>query len=129
MLVPIFFVVIGARTDLSVFNPFLSENREGLVIAAFLLVVAILGKVVTGFSVFGHPGINRRAIGVGMIPRGEVGLVFAAFGSASGILPQSLNAAIIVMVIFTTFLAPPLLRVVFAQSKSVTKAVEQLETS
>ncbi|NJL39149.1 MAG: cation:proton antiporter [Leptolyngbyaceae cyanobacterium SM1_4_3] len=128
MLVPIFFVIIGARTDLSVLNPFLPENREGLVIAAFLLVVAILGKVVTGLSVFGQPGINRWAIGVGMIPRGEVGLVFAAFGSASGILPRSLNAAIIVMVIFTTFLAPPLLRVAFGQSKSVSKAVEQLET-
>jgi Kef-type K+ transport system membrane component KefB len=79
--------------------------------------------------VLGQPRINRWAIGVGMIPRGEVGLVFAASGSASGILPQSLNAAIILMVIFTTFLAPPLLRVVFAQSKPVSKAVEQFESS
>ena len=48
-----------------------------------------------------------------MVPRGEVGLVFAGVGSASGILSESLEAAIIVMVIMTTFLAPPLLRVVF----------------
>jgi Kef-type K+ transport system membrane component KefB len=119
MLVPIFFVVIGAQTDLSVLNPFVADNRAGLIIAAFLLTVAILGKVVTGFSIMGQPGINRWAIGIGMIPRGEVGLVFAALGSASGILPQSLNAAIIVMVILTTFLAPPALRATFAHQNKL----------
>lgn len=115
MLVPIFFISVGAKTDVSVLNPFVPENREGLIMAAFLIVVAILGKVVTGFTVFGQPGINRLAIGVGMVPRGEVGLVFAAVGSASGILPKSLEAAIIVMVILTTFLAPPFLRIVFTE--------------
>jgi Kef-type K+ transport system membrane component KefB len=113
MLVPIFFVTVGARTDISVLNPAVPSNREGLIIAGFLIVVAIIGKVITGFTVFGQPGINRLAIGVGMIPRGEVGLVFAGVGSASGVLSESLDAAIIVMVILTTFLAPPLLRVVF----------------
>ncbi len=116
MFVPIFFVVVGARTDISVLNPLVPENREGLIIASFLLAVAIIGKVVTGLSVFGMPDINRLAIGVGMIPRGEVGLVFAAVGSESGVLSKPLEAAIIVMVIFTTFLAPPLLRVVFARA-------------
>lgn len=113
MLVPIFFVVVGAKTDISVLNPFNPANREGLIMAVFLVVVAIIGKVVTGLTVFGQPNINRLAIGVGMVPRGEVGLVFAGVGSAIGILPKSLEAAIIVMVILTTFLAPPLLRVVF----------------
>jgi Kef-type K+ transport system membrane component KefB len=113
MLVPIFFIVVGAKTDVSVLNPFVPENREGLITASFLIVVAILGKVVTGLAVFGQPGINRIAIGVGMIPRGEVGLVFAAVGTASGALSKSLDAAIIVMVILTTFIAPPLLRVAF----------------
>ncbi|NEP17946.1 MAG: cation:proton antiporter, partial [Leptolyngbya sp. SIO4C1] len=89
---------------------------EGLVIASFLVVVAIIGKVVTGFAVFGQPGINRWAIGIGMVPRGEVGLVFAGVGAASGVLSESLDAAIIVMVILTTFLAPPLLRIVFQDS-------------
>ncbi len=115
MFVPIFFIVVGARTDVSVLNPLVPENREGLIIAAFLIAVAIVGKVVTGLAVFGQPGINRLAIGVGMIPRGEVGLVFSAVGSASGVLSKSLNAAIIVMVILTTFVAPPLLRIVFAK--------------
>ncbi|MBE7383008.1 MAG: cation:proton antiporter [Leptolyngbya sp. SIO1E4] len=116
MLVPVFFVTVGARTDISVLNPLEPSNREGLIIASFLVIVAIFGKVVTGFAVFGQPGINRLAIGVGMIPRGEVGLVFAGVGSASGVLSESLEAAIIVMVILTTFLAPPLLRVVFKGS-------------
>lgn len=117
MFVPIFFVVVGARTDVSVLNPADPSNREGLIIAAFLVVVAIVGKVVTGLGVFGQPGINRLAIGVGMIPRGEVGLVFAGVGSESGILSESLEAAIIVMVVLTTFCAPPLLRLAFQKSE------------
>lgn len=121
MLVPVFFVVVGARTDVSVLNPFVQSNQEGLIIASFLVIVAIIGKVVTGLAVFGQPGINRLAIGVGMIPRGEVGLVFAGVGATTGILSKSLNAAIIVMVIITTFIAPPLLRIAFD------KAEEKLE--
>jgi Kef-type K+ transport system membrane component KefB len=111
--VPIFFVVVGARTDLSVLNPIDPVNREGLLIALFLIVVAVLGKIITGLVVFGKPGINRLAIGVGMIPRGEVGLIFVSVGATSGILPPATQAGVVVMVIFTTFLAPPLLRVVF----------------
>ncbi|NJK35626.1 MAG: cation:proton antiporter [Oscillatoriales cyanobacterium SM2_2_1] len=113
LLVPIFFVVVGARTDVGVLNPFVPENREGLVIASFLLLVAILGKLATGLAIFGPVKINRLAVGIGMIPRGEVGLVFAAVGSATGVLTPALNAAVIVMVIVTTFLAPPLLRFCF----------------
>ena len=116
LLVPIFFVTVGAKADLSVLNPAVPENRTGLVIAAFLMVVAIVGKVITGWFVAGQPGINRWAIGIGMIPRGEVGLVFAGIGSASGALSKPLEAAIIIMVILTTFLAPPFLRLAFGES-------------
>jgi Kef-type K+ transport system membrane component KefB len=116
--VPIFFVTVGAKTDLGVLNPAVPSNREGLTLAIFLIAVAIIGKVVTGLAVFGQPGINRLAIGVGMIPRGEVGLVFAGVGSASGALSEATEAAIIMMVILTTFLAPPLLRFVFQEPES-----------
>jgi len=116
ILVPIFFVTVGARVDLSVLNPLVPENQQGLIIAAFLIVVAIFGKLVTGWTVFGQTSINRFAIGVGMIPRGEVGLVFAGIGAASGALDKPLQAAIIVMVILTTFLAPPFLRLAFKES-------------
>ncbi len=131
MLVPIFFVTVGAKTDLGVLNPAIPSNREGLIIATFLILVAILGKLVTGLTVFGQPGINRLAIGVGMIPRGEVGLVFLGIGSSIGILSKPLEAAIIMMVIITTFLAPPLLRIVFPDPEAVGVANETLilETS
>lgn len=119
IMVPIFFVTVGARVDLNVLNPAIPENREGLIISAFLIGIAIVGKVVTGWAVFGQPGINRLAIGFGMIPRGEVGLVFAAIGTASGVLDKALQAAIIIMVILTTFLAPPLLRLVFGNEPNV----------
>lgn len=125
MLVPVFFVVVGAGTDLSVLNPADPTNREGLMMAAFLIAIAIIGKVITGFTVFGQGNINRTAIGIGMVPRGEVGLVFAGVGSASGILSESLEAAIIVMVIMTTFLAPPMLRVVFKSSEAEDFNVEK----
>ncbi|BCX11381.1 MAG: sodium:proton antiporter [Thermosynechococcus sp.] len=124
MLVPVFFVCVGARTDISVLNPLEPANRAGLIIASFLVLVAIVGKVVTGATVFGQPGINRWAIGIGMVPRGEVGLIFAAVGSASGVLSKALDASIIVMVIVTTFIAPPLLRLVFKP-----EATEALPTS
>ncbi len=126
MLVPIFFVTVGAKTDLGVLNPAIPSNREGLVMAIFLIVVAILGKLVTGLSVFGQPQINRLAIGVGMIPRGEVGLVFLGIGSSIGILSKPLEAAIIMMVILTTFLAPPLLRFVFPEPETAATATDQL---
>ncbi|WP_416670382.1 cation:proton antiporter [Egbenema bharatensis] len=125
ILVPIFFVTVGAKADLGVLNPVVPENREGLVIAAFLIGVAIVGKVMTGWFTFGQPGINRLAIGVGMIPRGEVGLVFAGIGSASGVLSKPLEAAIITMVILTTFLAPPFLRVAFGESSESEPLVAQ----
>jgi len=124
--VPIFFVCVGAKTDLSVLNPTVPSNREGLIIATFLILVAILGKVITGFTVFGNPELNKLAIGVGMIPRGEVGLVFAGVGSASGALSEATEAAIIVMVIATTFVAPPLLRLVF-QEDDLTESVDKVQ--
>jgi Kef-type K+ transport system membrane component KefB len=62
-----------------------------------------------------------------MIPRGEVGLVFAGVGSASGVLSDSTNAAIIMMVIFTTFLAPPLLRVVFKEPATAPETAKTAE--
>lgn len=124
ILVPIFFVSVGAQADLRVLNPFVAENRAGLAIAAFLVVIAIAGKLVTGWTVFDKKPVNRLAIGVGMIPRGEVGLVFAGIGAASGVLSKPLEAAIIIMVILTTFLAPPFLRVAFKDSPE-----EETETS
>jgi len=122
----IFFVSIGAKTDLSVLNPAIPENREGLIVAVFLILVAILGKIIAGYAAIGKEGLNRLAVGTGMIPRGEVGLVFAGLGSATGALPPSIDVAIVLMVIATTFLGPPLLRLVF-QSVTVEPVAETTE--
>jgi Kef-type K+ transport system membrane component KefB len=108
----IFFVLIGTGMDLSVLNPFDPANREGLVVAAFLLVVAIVGKVAAGWSYVSKEKTNRLVVGLGMMPRGEVGLIFLGLGTQAGLLTKPLEAAILLMVIGTTFLSPILLRVV-----------------
>ncbi|SBO43959.1 cation:proton antiporter [Cyanobium sp. NIES-981] len=108
----IFFVLIGTGMDLSVLNPLDPANREGLIIAGFLLTVAILGKVAAGWSYLSKEKTNRLVVGLGMMPRGEVGLIFLGLGSQAGLLSKPLEAAILLMVIGTTFLAPVLLRLV-----------------
>ncbi len=108
----VFFVLIGTRMDLSVLNPFDPANRAGLLMAAFLLLVAIVGKLATGWSYFSEGPSNRFLVGLGMLPRGEVGLIFLGLGSEAGLLSPALEAAILLMVIGTTFLGPLLLRLV-----------------
>ncbi|MBE9029490.1 cation:proton antiporter [filamentous cyanobacterium LEGE 11480] len=111
----VFFVTIGAKTDLTVMNLADPESRMGLVIALFLTVVAIVGKVAAGYFLVTKDPVDRLAIGTGMVPRGEVGLVFAGLGAATGALSGAINVAIVLMVIATTFVAPPMLRWVFAR--------------
>jgi len=113
---PIFFIMVGAAVDVSVFNPFVSENIPILLIAFILFIVAVIGKFVSGFAVF-KKGISKSVVGVGMIPRGEVGLIFAQVGLTYGIFTSELFSAITVMVMLTTFVAPPLLKIMFAKSK------------
>ena len=110
----VFFVLIGTSMDLSVLNPFDPANREGLIVAAFLLTVAIAGKIAAGWSYVSKVKTNRLVVGLGMMPRGEVGLIFLGLGTQAAILTPPLEAAILLMVIGTTFLAPILLRVVLA---------------
>ena len=108
----VFFVLVGAGMDLSVINPSDPEARSALVIAGFMFVVAIIGKVVAGWAVFGKQKTNHLVVGLGMLPRGEVGLIFLGLGTAANLLSPGLEAAILLMVIGTTFLAPVLLRLV-----------------
>ena len=103
ILVPIFFVLMGIQVKLETFL------QPGVImLAAGLVAAAILGKVVSGFGVFGSS--NRWAIGVGMMPRGEVGLIFAAIGKSLGVMDDALFSAVVLMVIVTTLLSPPLLK-------------------
>ncbi len=108
-LVPIFFVVMGLRTDL---QSFLQPGLLGL--ASALTVAAILGKQACSLGVW-RKGVDRLTIGLGMIPRGEVGLIFANIGmtlSIGGkrIMDESTFSAVVVMVMVTTMITPPALK-------------------
>lgn len=109
---PIFFVLIGAAVDIYVFNPFVEDNINIMIIALILFVVAVVGKYFSGYAVF-KKGINKMVIGIGMIPRGEVGLIFAQVGLNYGVFNSKLFSAMTVMVMLTTFVAPPLLQMAF----------------
>ncbi len=106
---PIFFVLMGMRTDLS---SFAEPGMIGLALA--LTCAAIIGKQVCSLGVFGK-GIDRLSVGIGMIPRGEVGLIFANIGlglsiGGESLISKSTFSAIIVMVIVTTVITPPALK-------------------
>ncbi len=102
---PVFFVIMGLQVDISAF-----ANFNVLGVALMLTLVAIVGKLVSG--VFAK-GMDKKIIGIGMIPRGEVGLIFASIGKTIGILDSELFSAIIIIVILTTFITPPALKWAF----------------
>jgi Kef-type K+ transport system membrane component KefB len=112
--VPIFFVVVGAAVDLRSLNPFDADSRRFLLIGLALTVVGVIGKLAAGFVVW-KKGMRKIVIGVGMIPRGEVGLIFATIGRSSGLIDAGLYSAVALMVMLTTFITPPLLRRLLVQ--------------
>ena len=106
--IPIFFIMVGSAVDITAFNPFIKENIAVIILALVLFVVAIIGKVISGIGAY-KLNVNKLVIGIGMIPRGEVGLIFASMGLVSGVLTKSEYSALTIMVMLTTFIAPPLL--------------------
>lgn len=105
--VPIFFVSVGAAVDVRTFG-----DPQVLIIGGALIAMAIIGKFVAGYAPFWFKG-KKAVIGVGMIPRGEVGLIFAQMGLTSGVLTLGHFSALTLMVMVTTFMAPPLLKLLF----------------
>jgi len=109
LLVPIFFVEMGMHVDLLSFI-----QPKILMLAGGLSLIAIVGKLVCAFGVL-EKGLDRLSVGIGMIPRGEVGLIFAAIGlrlhiGGEQVLDESTYSALVVMVIATTIVTPPLLK-------------------
>ncbi|HET8712068.1 MAG TPA: cation:proton antiporter [Gemmatimonadales bacterium] len=107
--VPIFFVLMGMRVDLSAF-----ARTDILGLAALLTLAAVVGKQACALGAVGH-GLDRLSIGLGMIPRGEVGLIFANIGlgltvRGEPIVDTAIYSAIVIMVIVTTMATPPALR-------------------
>ena len=105
---PVFFVVIGAQVNVAYLDPSTPGNRAALVLALALTVVGVLGKFAAGFAAWGK--VSRVFIGAGMIPRGEVGLIFAQIGKQNGALPEEVFVAVVLAVFATTFVTPPLLK-------------------
>jgi Kef-type K+ transport system membrane component KefB len=109
---PIFFVTVGASVNLALLNP----AREGagglLTLALVLTVLAVAGKVAAGWAA-PWAKYRRLVVGVGMVPRGEVGLIFADLGLRAGLISQGVFSAVLLMVMATTFVTPPALKYLF----------------
>jgi Kef-type K+ transport system membrane component KefB len=108
-LVPVFFVTMGMRVDLTAF-----ARVDVLGLAALLTLAAMVGKQACAMGAIGRP-LDRLSIGIGMMPRGEVGLIFANIGlglSLAGqpIVDDAIFSAVVIMVIITTMATPPLLK-------------------
>ncbi len=110
LFVPIFFVTIGMKVQPAMLNPFAPGG--GLMLALLLTIVAVVAKLAAGLGVY-QRGVRRWPVGVGMVPRGEVGLIFASIGLANGVIDANLYAAVVVMVMLTTFIAPPWLKMLY----------------
>ena len=111
ILVPIFFILMGIQVKIESFL-----SWPVVVTAAGLLVAAIIGKLASGLGA--NRKTSRLMVGIGMLPRGEVGLLFAAIGRILGVIHDAIFSAIVLMIVVTTLLAPPWLKgVVSRQSK------------
>ena len=108
-LVPVFFVLVGMTVEIAAF-----ANRGVLGLATLLTVAAIVGKQLCALGGLGAP-LDRLSIGIGMIPRGEVGLIFANIGLGLAIngvpvIDGGIYSAVVIMVMLTTLVTPPLLQ-------------------
>jgi Na+:H+ antiporter len=110
LVVPLFFVWMGIQVKLETM-----ARKDVLLAGLVLTIVAIIGKVASGWGC--PPYMNRLAVGYGMMPRGEVGLIFAGIGKGIGVVDEGLFSAIVLLVMVTTILAPILLRATLGISR------------
>lgn len=107
ILTPMFFIVIGIQVKLECFY-----HWNVVILSSGLILAAVVGKLISGLGASAKD--DRMLIGIGMLPRGEVGLVFASIGRTLGVISDDLFSAIVLMVMITTFIAPPLLKARYA---------------
>ena len=112
LFVPVFFVLIGVKVQLAVFGPSRPGAAALLLLTGVLMVAAVAGKLLSGLAVY-RRGVRRLPVGVGMVPRGEVGLIFAGLGLASGLGGADLYASLVAVVMLSTFIAPVWLRALY----------------
>jgi Kef-type K+ transport system membrane component KefB len=115
LLVPVFFVTVGMKVQPAALNPFAEGAEFGL--ALLLTLVAVVSKLAAGLAVY-RRGVRRWPVGVGMVPRGEVGLIFAGTGLAAAVIAEDLYAAVVVVVMLTTFAAPPWLKALYGRAEA-----------
>ncbi len=117
LVVPLFFVWMGIQVKLETM-----ASKDVLIAGLALTIVAIVGKVAAGWGC--PPTMNRLAVGFGMMPRGEVGLIFAGIGRGIGVVDEGLFSAIVLLVMITTVLAPVLLRATLGAAPGTTASTE-----
>ena len=120
-LVPVFFVLMGIKVNLATFG-----EVEVLGLAMALSVAAIIGKMICAGGVV-EKDLDRISVAVGMVPRGEVGLIFAGIGAAlvlrgQPVISESIFSAVVIMVIVTTLLTPPVLKITLARGDRIKAA-------
>jgi Kef-type K+ transport system membrane component KefB len=111
LVVPLFFVWMGIQVKLETM-----ASKDVLIVGLALTIVAIGGKVASGWGC--PPTMNRLAVGFGMMPRGEVGLIFAGVGKGIGVVDEGLFPAVVLLVMVTTILTPVLLSTTLGQKPS-----------
>lgn len=109
-LVPIFFVITGMQVNLKAFL-----DMDIVLMSLGVFIVAMVGKGIAGYVC--SKGINKLVVGVGMIPRGEVGLIFANIGKGLGVIEDDIFSALVVVIMLTTLVTPPVLTVLFRDKK------------
>ncbi len=123
-LVPFFFVLTGAQVD---WRLFLDGSIMGIALAVTAL--ALLGKIVgCGAAVLNLGRRSAAIIGVGMAPRGEVGLIVASLGLSLGAIPTQMFSVVVIMSIVTTVVVPPVLRMLYTGHPEVGESAEDTES-
>jgi Kef-type K+ transport system membrane component KefB len=115
LLVPFFLAGIGLHFDTSAFG-----NRSTLILAGLVLIAAIASKFVgCGIGALAMGRVDAVRVGVGMVPRGEVGMVVAQIGLNMGVMAAGVYGIIVFMSVATTLVAPPLLKLAFRGEEGV----------
>ncbi|MFN9691734.1 MAG: cation:proton antiporter [Vampirovibrionales bacterium] len=122
IITPLFFVGIGMQLDVQSLNPFDPEQLRYFLSALGLSVLAIASKALSGFAIR-DKGINSAFVGMGMVPRGEVGLIFVQVGKSSGLLDATWSNMLIIVVILTTLVAPFLLKLTATKEIPIEESV------
>jgi Kef-type K+ transport system membrane component KefB len=107
--VPIFFVSMGSNVKLNIFNPFISNNAKFLIMIIILFIVAFIGKLLSGLIIL-KKGLDKFLIGISMVPRGEVGLIFANIGLQNHVFGSNYYTVLVTVIMLLTLSTPIILK-------------------